>query len=97
MWIDPLRPVHRILSSFLPVLFFLGVFISSAHADLPPTPNADIFYPLSDDIRQRVDFWKDIFTKYSVHTAVLHDRANVHVVYEAVDIASILKTTKYSI
>ncbi len=96
MRIQRLLPGRRIMMFFLLSLLLPIGSIPFLRAYQPVTPNADIFYPISDDLRQRVDFWKDIFTQYSPHTAVLHDRMYVNVVYEAVDIAEILGTTKYS-
>lgn len=40
-------------------------------------------------LKPRVDFWLDIYTKYTTQQGVLHDSAHVGVVYEVVDFSQI--------
>jgi membrane-bound lytic murein transglycosylase D len=42
-------------------------------------------------LRTRVDFWKDIYTKYSTDQGILHDSLHVGVVYAEIDFRSIMK------
>jgi len=78
-------------------LFSLYVSHSSALADESQSlSRANPFYPVPESLRLTVDFWKDVFSKYSRHNYVLHDRRHPFIVYEVVDISKVLKTTKYS-
>ena len=43
-----------------------------------------------------VKFWKDIFTQYSKEQVVLHDRENLNIVYEIVDLEKEFKGGKYT-
>jgi len=43
-------------------------------------------FPLYPVIEDNVRFWKDIYTKYSLNTAVIHDKNDLSVVYEVVTV-----------
>jgi membrane-bound lytic murein transglycosylase D len=45
---------------------------------------ADETFPLPAELQPDVDFWVDIFTRYTTQEGVLHDNRNLAVVYEAV-------------
>jgi membrane-bound lytic murein transglycosylase D len=49
---------------------------------------ADDTFPLPAELQPDVDFWVDIFSRYSTQEAVLHDNRNLAVVYEAVPMPS---------
>lgn len=40
-------------------------------------------------LRDQVEFWKDVYTKYSSHQGVIHDSRYPNIVYEAVDLTDI--------
>lgn len=44
-------------------------------------------FPLYPAIKNNVRFWKDIYTKYSLTSAVIHDKNDLSIVYEVVPIA----------
>jgi len=46
---------------------------------------ADETFPLPGELQRDVDFWVDIFTRYSTAQGVLHDNRNLSVVYERID------------
>jgi len=46
--------------------------------------SADPDFPLYPSIKSNVDFWIDIFTKYSKSQGVIHDTKNLEIVYEIV-------------
>jgi membrane-bound lytic murein transglycosylase D len=58
-------------------LWFWGAAAGQAAAEL---------FPLYESIRPNVSFWKDIYSKYSTSQGVLHDRQNLEVVYEVVEL-----------
>lgn len=41
------------------------------------------------DLRSRVDFWKDIYTKYSTHQGVIHHARQIATIYEVIDFKDI--------
>jgi membrane-bound lytic murein transglycosylase D len=47
-------------------------------------------------MEERVQFWKDIYTKYTSDQGLLHDSQFVHVVYESVDFGDITAQTDLS-
>jgi membrane-bound lytic murein transglycosylase D len=49
---------------------------------------ADDTFPQPPELQPDVDFWVDIFTRYSTNQGVLHDSRNLAVVYEHIDFAS---------
>ncbi len=49
---------------------------------------AQTFVP-PEGMRERVQFWKDVYTKYSADQGLLHDSKYVHLVYENLDFSDI--------
>lgn len=43
-------------------------------------------FPVYPVISDNVQFWKDVYTKYSLNTAVIHDKNDLSVIYEVVPI-----------
>jgi membrane-bound lytic murein transglycosylase D len=57
------------------------------------TPDA---FAVPHGMEDRVQFWKDIYTKYSSDQGILHDSIYVHIVYEDVDFADIMTDASLS-
>lgn len=49
---------------------------------------ADETFPQPPELQPDVDFWTDIFTRYTTNQGVLHDSRNLAVVYEHIDFKS---------
>jgi membrane-bound lytic murein transglycosylase D len=49
---------------------------------------ADETFPQPPEVQPDVDFWVDIFTRYTTNQGVLHDTRNLAVVYEHIDFSS---------
>lgn len=47
-------------------------------------------------MKDRVAFWKDVYSRYSTNQGLLHDTKYLHVVYEAVDFSSIMNDESLS-
>ncbi len=47
-------------------------------------PTADFDFPSYPSIKPNIDFWIDIFTKYSASQGVIHDTRNLGLIYEVV-------------
>ncbi len=43
-------------------------------------------FPLQDELRTNIDFWKKIFTEYTSDQVVIHDAWYLNVVYEVIDL-----------
>ena len=43
-------------------------------------------FPVYDSIRPNVNFWKKIYTEYSTTQGVIHDKKNMAVIYEVIDL-----------
>ncbi|VAX19802.1 Membrane-bound lytic murein transglycosylase D [hydrothermal vent metagenome] len=43
-------------------------------------------FPVPDDLKLRVEFWKGIYTKYTTRHYIIHDVNHVNVIYDIVDI-----------
>ena len=63
------------------LLFLLCLLVIS-----PAT--ADETFPQPPELQPDVDFWVDIFTRYTTGQGVLHDSRNLAVVYEHIDFSS---------
>ncbi len=47
-------------------------------------------------LRDNVEFWKDIFTKYDREQVVLHDKEYINIIYEVIDLKKEFSGNKYS-
>jgi len=54
---------------------------------LAASVSASETFPLPAELQRDVDFWVDIFTRYTTDQGVLHDNRNLAVVYERIDFA----------
>ena len=43
-------------------------------------------FPVYDSIRPNVSFWKKIYTEYSTTQGVIHDKKNLAIIYEVIDL-----------
>jgi membrane-bound lytic murein transglycosylase D len=69
------------MTSPRPLLFLLFVFLSGPVA-------ADETFPQPPQLQPDVDFWVDIFTRYTTNQGVLHDTRDMAVVYEHLDFSA---------
>lgn len=69
------------MTSPRPLLFLLFVLLSAPLA-------ADETFPQPPQLQPDVDFWVDIFTRYTTNQGVLHDTRNMAVVYEHIDFSA---------
>ena len=69
------------MTSPRPLLFLVFVLLAA------PAKAADTF-PQPPELQPDVDFWVDIFTRYTTNQGVLHDSRNLGVVYEHIDFAA---------
>lgn len=53
-------------------------------------------FTVPPELRERVEFWKRIYSKYTTDQGVLHDIDDVTVIYETVDFTSIMRDSKLS-
>ena len=60
------------------VLFLLVLLASGAG-------HADETFPLPTELQRDVDFWVNIFTRYSTDQGVLHDDRNLAIIYQRID------------
>ncbi len=72
-------------------LFFNFVFLAhlsattNSHGSIDSTPlTLDSDFPIYPTIKPNVEFWIDIFTKYSKSQGVIHDNRNLEIVYEII-------------
>lgn len=59
-----------------------------SNAAIPANTKSELF-PEPDAIKPNVDFWVDMYTKYSGKHAVIHDAENLGIRYEVVDLSQI--------
>lgn len=80
-------------------VFFICLIII-LDSQLSPTFSENVsssqFFPVPEALRPRVNFWKDVFTKYSEHTVVIHDREHYDIIYETIDCAAYFGTEEYN-
>ncbi|MCK5361072.1 MAG: hypothetical protein KAJ95_10625, partial [Gammaproteobacteria bacterium] len=74
------------LVMLLPMMFSAGT-AEADHLLGSHDLKCDKIFPCPDELKPRVSFWVDVFTKYGDDTVILHDSRNPHRVYK------VLKTT----
>ena len=69
------------------IIFFALTFFGMVLVSLPASASiADAEFPVYDSIRPNVIFWKKIYTEYSTTQGVIHDRKNMAIIYEVIDL-----------
>ncbi|MGD9133468.1 MAG: transglycosylase SLT domain-containing protein [Desulfobacterales bacterium] len=71
-------------------IFFLTVFpilmlLCSFPAGADASRESDTF-PVYDSIRPNVSFWKEIYTRYSTTQGVIHDKRNLAIIYDVIEL-----------
>jgi len=51
-------------------------------------------FSVPEGLKKRVQFWQDIYTRYSTDQGLLHDSLHVGVIYEAIDFRPIMRDQK---
>lgn len=69
------------MTSPRPLLFLILILLGSP-------ASADETFPQPPELQPDVDFWVDIFTRYTTNQGVLHDMRNMGVVYTQIDFAA---------
>ena len=71
-------------------IFFLAIFsaamvLCSLPAGADTIMESDTF-PLYDSVRPNVSFWEKIYTEYSTTQGVIHDKKNLAIIYEVIEL-----------
>ncbi|MBU0483833.1 MAG: transglycosylase SLT domain-containing protein [Proteobacteria bacterium] len=66
-------------TGLISVVAFCLVFVSQVYATQ---------FPVYDCIKPNVDFWKKIYAQYSLSQGVVHDKDNLGIIYEVIDLKS---------
>ncbi len=77
-----LKTILFLTSLISGLLFVLTSLVHAAATQQSQTQDLD--FPLYPVIKPNVDFWVDIFTKYSKSQGVIHHSTNLNIVYEVV-------------
>jgi len=75
---------YRIQSIFLTILYVV-LFWFSPPAGAETTTEPD-FFPVYDSIRANVSFWEKIYTEYSTTQGVIHDKHNLDIIYDVIEL-----------
>ena len=62
------------------LIIVLVLVASTARGDKEGEP-----FPVTGDIEQRVQFWINVFTKYSIYEKIIHDSDKPEFVYRVID------------
>jgi len=69
------------LLSILPV----ALMLASIHAGAETVKGSDTF-PVYDGIRPNISFWKKIYSEYSTTQGVIHDKQNLGIIYDVIEL-----------
>jgi membrane-bound lytic murein transglycosylase D len=75
------RRYKSLLLSILP----LALVLASSHAGADSFLELDSF-PVYDSIRPNISFWKKIYSEYSTTQGVIHDKQNLGIVYDVIEL-----------
>ncbi len=64
-----------------PIVVVLGCLPAGADTIMEPDT-----FPLYDSLRPNVSFWKKIYTEYSTTQGVIHDKKNLAIIYEIIEL-----------
>ncbi len=70
-----------IFLTILPVVLLLCSLPAGADAIMEPEP-----FPVYDSIRPNVSFWKKIYVQYSTTQGVIHDKKNLGIIYDVIEL-----------
>jgi membrane-bound lytic murein transglycosylase D len=76
------------MKSFSLLLMVLALAGSAAGND---TENP---FPVPEELEPRVQFWVDVFTKYSIHQRIIHDEDKPERIYQILDLSTIYPDQK---
>lgn len=77
------RTGDRVIPSPVRRALLAGVFALLSFARLPAgQAGADATFPCSDTMREGVEFWKSVWTRWTLNQVVLHDTDHPSIVYE---------------
>ena len=57
---------------------------------------SETVFDVPPGMRERITFWRDIYTKYTTESGVIHDSVNLGVVYTSLDFSEITKSSSLS-
>ncbi len=82
---------NPILSLFLAFILFAAETVSAQVT----TASRDAF-PLPEVLKPNVEFWKNVYARYSEREVVIHDSRELHLVYEVVHLDSLFRGARVS-
>ncbi|MBW2518178.1 MAG: LysM peptidoglycan-binding domain-containing protein [Deltaproteobacteria bacterium] len=69
------------------IVFITITFFGMVLGSLPAWAGSmDAEFPVYDSIRPNVNFWKKIYTEYSTTQGIIHDKNNLAIIYEVIDL-----------
>jgi len=71
--------IHLLQGLLLLLLGVVACTAPSAHAS-----SGNAHFPLYPEIQHNVAFWKDVYSRYSLNTAIIHDKDDLSIIYEVV-------------
>ncbi len=91
------RLVQRLLTATLATVFlWIGSSLTPASGTRLPDETASFhealdpdLFPVPEVLEPNVQFWLDIFTRYSSTQVVIHDEVHLDVIYQVVDVADL--------
>jgi membrane-bound lytic murein transglycosylase D len=80
---DPMK--NRRYKSFLLSIIPVALVFASIHAGADTLLEPDSF-PIYDSIRPNISFWKKIYSEYSTTQGVIHDKQNLGIIYDVIEL-----------
>ncbi|HVO84956.1 MAG TPA: lytic transglycosylase domain-containing protein [Syntrophobacteria bacterium] len=68
---------------FLGIALLIARLAASAASEILPTPEPFPVYPC---LQTNVDFWKKVYSEYTLEQGIIHDSWNLAIIYEVIDL-----------
>jgi len=81
----------RLLLALWGVCFALGAEAARTKTTLPQLTPEELAYEFSvpEELREQVDFWIKVYTKYSSDEVIIHDKKYLNIIYTTIDFSEL--------
>ena len=76
-------------------LFFFWLAFSPGNSQAENKPGTEVQFPVLAGLEDRVEFWKKVFTEYSISQLVFFDLYEMSKIYEVLDVGEESRTPEY--
>jgi len=84
------------LHSLMRTFFVAAIFYCNQVTHLLMAGSESELFPIPENLRDNIEFWKNVYTLYDQDQIIIHDSQNLNIVYEIYDEHDLISTNKIS-